>query len=113
MQMKAAIMLTAVFALASVSLAQNQGQASPPANAAAADAAQSSGRAPVQTKTNEEYQAYQAAIANASNAPAMEKAADDFAAKFPDSNVRVLLYRAAMSSYQSTGNSQKMMDVGQ
>jgi len=43
----------------------------------------------------------------------MEKSADDFAAKFPDSNVRVLLYRAAMSSYQSAGNSQKMMEVGQ
>jgi tetratricopeptide (TPR) repeat protein len=42
----------------------------------------------------------------------MEKAADDFAAKFPDSDLRVLLYRAAMHSYQNAGSSQKMMDMG-
>jgi len=110
--MKAAITLTTVLALAIAAAAQNQGQSTPPASPPTG-AAQSSGRAPVQTKTNEEYQAYQAAVANAGNAAAMEKSADDFAAKFPDSNVRVLLYRAAMSSYQSTGNSQKMMEVGQ
>jgi len=42
----------------------------------------------------------------------MEKAADDFAAKFPDSAVRVLLYRSGMNAYQTAGNAQKMMDVG-
>jgi tetratricopeptide (TPR) repeat protein len=42
----------------------------------------------------------------------MEKAADDFAAKFPTSDVRVLLYRAAMSSYQNAGNPEKMMNMG-
>jgi tetratricopeptide (TPR) repeat protein len=42
----------------------------------------------------------------------MERAADDFAAKFPDSAVRVLLYRLAMNAYQNAGNAQKMMDVG-
>jgi tetratricopeptide (TPR) repeat protein len=70
------------------------------------------GKAPIQTKTKEEYQAYQTAIANSLNPPAMEKAADDFAAKFPTSDVRILLYRTAMSSYQSIGESQKMMDMG-
>jgi tetratricopeptide (TPR) repeat protein len=70
------------------------------------------GKPPIQTKTKEEYQAYQIAIANSLNPPAMEKAADDFAAKFPASDVRVLLYRTAMSSYQSIGESQKMMDMG-
>ncbi|HJT68808.1 MAG TPA: hypothetical protein VJ731_01340 [Terriglobales bacterium] len=69
-------------------------------------------RPPIQTKTKEEYQAYQTAAANSLNPPAMEKAADDFAAKFPTSDARVLLYRAAMSSYQDIGNSQKMMDMG-
>lgn len=74
--------------------------------------APSPGRHPVQTKTQEEYKAYQVAIANSLNPEAMEKAADDFAAKFPASDARVLLYRAAMSSYQSIGDSQKMMDMG-
>ena len=73
---------------------------------------QGAGRGPIQTKTPAEYQAYQAAIANAQNAQAMEKAADDFAAKFPDSAVRVLLYRSAMNAYQNAGNAQKLMDVG-
>jgi tetratricopeptide (TPR) repeat protein len=70
------------------------------------------GRPPIQTKTAAEYQAYQAAIANAKNPEAMERAADDFAAKFPDSAVRVLLYRSAMNAYQNAGNAQKMMDIG-
>jgi tetratricopeptide (TPR) repeat protein len=67
---------------------------------------------PVQTKTREEYKAYQAAVANSQNPDAMEKAADDFATKFPNSEVRVLLYRAAMSSYQNAGNPEKMMNMG-
>jgi len=70
------------------------------------------GRRPIQTKTKEEYQAYQVAIANSLNPEAMEKAANDFATQFPNSDVRVLLYRAAMGSYQSIGNLQKMMDMG-
>src|ERR1041385_3927507 len=71
-----------------------------------------SARRPIQTKTNAEYQAYQAAIANSQNPEAMEKAADDFSSKFPDSDVRVLLYRAARNGYQTAGNSQKTLDVG-
>ncbi|HEV2698861.1 MAG TPA: tetratricopeptide repeat protein [Terriglobales bacterium] len=73
---------------------------------------QPAGRAPIQAKSQAEFQAYQAAIASAQNGDAMEKAADDFATKFPDSQLRVLLYRAAMHSYQSAGNSGKMMEMG-
>jgi len=74
--------------------------------------ATTSGRPPVQAKSQAEYQAYQSAVANAQNALAMEHAADDFATKFPDSELRVLLYRTAMHSYQTAGNSQKMMEMG-
>jgi tetratricopeptide (TPR) repeat protein len=74
--------------------------------------ARSAGRPPIQTKTKEEYQAYQLATANAPDPVAMEKAADDFAAKFPTSDARILLYRLAMSSYQEVGNPQKMMEMG-
>jgi len=73
---------------------------------------QTSGKPPVQAKNQAEYQAYQAAVANTQNPEVLEKAADDFATKFPDSDLRVLLYRTAMNSYQNSGNSQKMMDMG-
>jgi tetratricopeptide (TPR) repeat protein len=110
MEMKTAAVLVTVLA-ATVLAAQSQSQ-SPAQSSAPQAGTQSSGRPPVQTKTREEYKAYQAAAANGQNADAMEKAADDFAAKFPDSEVRVLLYRTAMSSYQNAGNPQKMMDMG-
>jgi tetratricopeptide (TPR) repeat protein len=105
----------AVLSLATFCAAQNTTQApAAPSQAAQPKAAATpnSGRPPVQTKTTAEYQAYQAAVANSKDAAAIEKAADDFAAKFPDSDVRVLLYRAAMASYQTAGNAQKMMDMG-
>src|SRR5438874_13117989 len=108
-EMKLAAALTFALGLtgvAAVGLAQSPGQSSQPGGTS------QSGRAPIQTKTAAEYQAYQAAIANAQNSAAMEKAADDFAAKFPDSAVLVLLYRSAMNAYQNAGNAQKLMDVG-
>ena len=92
---------------------QPSGTQTPPASAQTQTSpGQPAGRPPVQAKSTAEYQAYQTAIANVSNADAMEKAADDFASKFPDSELRVLLYRAAMNSYQNSGNSLKMMDMG-
>src|SRR5438876_12122183 len=108
-QMKLAATLTFALGLtgvAAVGLAQSPGQSSQSGGSS------QTGRAPIQTKTTAEYQAYQAAMANAKNPEAMEKAADDFAAKFPDSAVRVLLYRVSMNAYQTAGNAQKMMDVG-
>src|SRR5947208_9544531 len=108
-EMKLAAALTFALGLtgvAAVGLAQSPGQSSQPGGSS------QTGRAPIQTKTAAEYQAYQAAIANAKNPEAMEKAADDFAAKFPDSAVRVLFYRSAMHAYQTAGSAQKMMDVG-
>lgn len=88
------------------------GQSTPQTPSEPAQPAKPAGRAPIRPKTQAEYQAYQAAIANAQNADAMEKAADDFAAKFPDSEIRVLLYRATMHSYQTAGNSSKMLEMG-
>jgi tetratricopeptide (TPR) repeat protein len=70
------------------------------------------GKRPPQAKTQAEFDAYQAAIANIRDSAAMDKAAHDFAAKFPQSDLRVLLYRAAMNSYQSANNADKMMEMG-
>jgi tetratricopeptide (TPR) repeat protein len=80
--------------------------------AAQGAAAQPQGKRPPQAKTQPEFDAYQAAIANMKDPAAMEKSADDFAAKFPTSDLRVLLYRAAMNSYQSANNGDKMMEMG-
>src|SRR5215475_2812473 len=48
-------------------------------------------KTPPAAKTNEEFAAYNAAVGNPDNAAA-EKSADDFAAKFPQSDLRGLLY---------------------
>lgn len=83
-----------------------------PSNTSQTKPAQPSGRPPIQAKTQDEFKAYQAAVSGAQTPDALEKAADDFAGKFPDSELRVLLYRVAMHNYQNAGNSQKMMDMG-
>ena len=108
---KAAVLIMVL--TATVVAAQAQSSASTPGSPSGPQArTANAGRPPIQTKTREEYKAYQAAIANGQSPEAMEKAADDFAAKFPASDVRVLLYRAAMSSYQNAGNPEKMMSTG-
>jgi tetratricopeptide (TPR) repeat protein len=70
------------------------------------------GKRPPQAKTQPEYEAFNAAIANTNDPAAVEKAADDFAAKYPDSELRVLLYEAGMQSYQRANNADKMMEMG-
>ena len=81
---KAAVLI--IVLASSLAAAQAQSSATVPASSRAPQAGTpNTGRAPIQTKTREEYKAYQAAVANAQNPEAMEKAADDFAAKFPDS----------------------------
>lgn len=108
---RSAVLITVL--AASVVAAQAQSSAAKPASSGVPQAGTANtGRPPIQTKTREEYKAYQAAAANTQDPEAMEKAADDFAAKFPNSDVRVLLYRAAMSEYQNAGNPEKMMNMG-
>jgi tetratricopeptide (TPR) repeat protein len=71
------------------------------------------GKRPPQAKTQPEFDAYNAAVANQKDPAATEKAADDFAAKFPDSELRVLIYKAAMRGYQSANNGDKMSEMAQ
>jgi len=78
-----------------------------------AAAAPPQGKRPAQAKTQPEYEAYRAAAANQADAAAMEKSADDFAAKFPDSELRVLLYKAAIGAYQNAHNDDKMSEMAQ
>ena len=66
---------------------------------------------PPQAKSQPEFDAFKAATANQDPA-ALEKAADDFAAKFPDSELRIILFKAAMQGYQQANNADKMLDMG-
>ena len=120
--MKRAAIFVATMALAGALSAQQTGTPTPPPaqpGAAQAGAAQAGAAAttpavkrPPQAKTQPEYDAYKAAMGSASDPAAMEKASDDFATKYPDSELRVLLYRQTMHSYQSANNADKMMDAG-
>jgi tetratricopeptide (TPR) repeat protein len=83
------------------------GQAAPAQGAATAPAA----KRPPQAKTQAEFDAYKTAIAVA-DPTAMEKASDDFATKFPDSEIRILLYQNAMRLYQNANNAEKTEAMG-
>jgi tetratricopeptide (TPR) repeat protein len=76
-----------------------------------AGAAQPQGKRPPQAKTQPEYDAFQAAVANTDPA-ALEKAANDFAAKFPDSELRIVLFKTTTRAYQSANNADKTAELG-
>ena len=82
-------------------------QAAPAAGTTAAQ-----GKTPPQAKTQAEYDAFNAAKATAADPANLEKAADDFAAKYPNSELRILLYEADVAAYQQSNNSAKMEEVG-
>jgi tetratricopeptide (TPR) repeat protein len=89
------------------------GQTAPTQGAAgtAPAAAAQTGKRPPQAKTQPEYDAYNTAKVVADPA-GMEKAADDFATKYPDSEIRVLLYQNAMRLYQTANNAEKTEAMG-
>ncbi|MGH9503347.1 MAG: tetratricopeptide repeat protein [Terriglobales bacterium] len=108
--MKHAAILVVILALAIFVSAQTQTPPAPAGTAATTPPPQ--GKRPPQAKTQPEFDAYKAATAQANDAAALEKAADDFAAKYPDSELRILLYRTAMHDYQTANNPDKMMEMG-
>jgi len=121
--MKRLALMFVMLSVASLAVAQQQTPANqnpppaqgsqPVASQAGAAAAPPQGKRPPQAKTQPEFDAYKAAMASMNDGPAMEKAADDFAAKFPDSELRVLMYRAAMHAYQNANNADKMYDMAE
>ena len=110
--MKQAAILIAMVGMCIGSWAQDKpaGQSAPAAGQAAAAAPQ--GKRPPAAKTQPEFEAYKAALA-LTDAAAAEKAADDFAAKYPDSELRAVLYKSAMQKYQAANNADKMLDMAQ
>jgi tetratricopeptide (TPR) repeat protein len=73
---------------------------------------QPAGRRPPQARTQPEFKDYNTAYA-ISGGVAMEKAADDFAAKYPGSELRPYLYAKAMHEYQTENNPGKMLAMGE
>lgn len=70
------------------------------------------GKRPLQAKTQAEYKDYNTAYAVTGGA-AMEKAANDFAAKYPQSELTSYLYSKAMHEYQNENQPDKMLAMGE
>src|SRR5260221_8438001 len=66
---------------------------------------------PPQAKTQKEFADYNAAYATTGGA-AVEKAADNFAVTYPQSELRSYLYAKAMHDYQNENNPDKMLAMG-
>jgi hypothetical protein len=73
---------------------------------------QPAAKRPPQAKTQQEYKDYNAAYALSGGA-AVEKAADDFAARYSQSELREYLYSKAMHEYQNENNSGKILAMGE
>ena len=87
------------------------GTAQPNAALPAQPQAPLQGKLPPQAKTQPEYDAYKAVQAEKDLAT-FEKGADDFAVKYPDSELRALLYQGAMQAYQAANNNEKILEMG-
>lgn len=79
--------------------------------AAPAQGAAPTGKPLPQAKSQDEFKAYQEAAAK-TDAPSTEAAADEFAQKFPESQLRALLYNRAQQMYRDAGNNDKVISVG-
>src|SRR6266849_5755753 len=110
--MKRTAVIIAVLGMVASGWAQSTdkaaGQSAPAGQAAAAAVPQ--GKRPPQAKTQPEFDAFNAAK-NLTDPGAQEQAADDFPTKFPDSELRSLLYKSVMSSYQQANNADKMLEI--
>jgi len=115
--MKRAAVILGILSIAVWAGAQNSGQPAKQNSPAAGQAAPAQGtttpqgKRPPQAKTQPEFDAYKAAAAS-TDVATLEKAADDFATKFPDSELRILLYKNAMRLYQSANNAEKTDAIG-
>ncbi|HEX6879408.1 MAG TPA: tetratricopeptide repeat protein [Terriglobales bacterium] len=90
---------------------QNQQTQQNSQNQQAQPATVPAGKRPPQAKTKEEYAAF-TGLVQMTDPAAMEKAADDFVAKFPDSELKGAVYHQTMAAYQNGGNEEKTLDMG-
>ena len=92
-----------LFAVWSFALSAQQPAATP-----ATPAQTTTGRKVPEAKTRQEFNDYNTAYALSGGAQ-MEKAADDFAAKYPSSELKSYLYAKALHEYQNENNPAKML----
>jgi tetratricopeptide (TPR) repeat protein len=85
--------------------------ASAPPAASAQTASPSPGKTPPQAKTQEEYKAYTDAE-DIKDPQGLDKAANAFAAKYPSSELRYLLFYKSMLMYQSANDADHAIDMG-
>jgi tetratricopeptide (TPR) repeat protein len=115
--MKHLFVLMVILAAASTTSAAQQGQPAPTESQQAKPAAPTAqppaptvqDRRPMPAaKTQEEFKAYQEAATKPTTAEA-EVAADAFATQYPNSDLKLLLYRKAMFDYQGANNGEKTL----
>jgi tetratricopeptide (TPR) repeat protein len=92
------------------STAPSPGQTTTPAPIPPATPSKPTHRTPPAAKSQEEFNAFQQ-VSNITDAAAQEKAADDFAQKFPQSDLRPLLYSNLMRRYQTANDSDKTLEM--
>ena len=114
--MKRAATIIAMLGISAWGVAQTAdkqpGGQNAPAGQTAGQAAAPVGKRPPQAKTQPEFDAYKATAALTDPA-AQEKAADDFATKFPDSELRPIIYKAVMHGYLQANNGEKAITMAQ
>ena len=110
--MKSSVAIIALALAASVAMGQTSGSGSPApqAQTGVATASTPAQRQP-QAKSKEEFEAYNAAASKTDPAQ-LEVAADEFVQKFPNSELKELLYVRAMNMYQQQNNSGKVIATG-
>ena len=112
--MRSILAMMAVLLAASMAMAQaDASKPSAPAQGAQAGAPATAptGQHQPQAKSKEEFDAYNLA-ASKTDAAQAEAAADEFAQKFPNSELKELLYVRAMNFYQQQNNSAKVVATG-
>jgi tetratricopeptide (TPR) repeat protein len=110
--MKLAAMIIAMLGISGWAPAQSSDKPAAQTAPAAQQAQAPAAKRPPQAKTQPEYDAWKAASALTDPA-AEEKAASDFATKYPDSELRQLLYTSVMHRYQQANNADKAMEMAQ
>lgn len=106
--------IVALFAALAVTTAtaQTPSPAAPQPQPAAQTPAQPSGTRPLpQAKTKDEHDAYEAAMRKPTPAEE-EAAAREFEQKFPQSELRAVLYQDLLLKYQAANNADKALEMG-
>jgi tetratricopeptide (TPR) repeat protein len=118
MKREARLFITVALLAAGLAIAQTNSNQSPAPQGPKAQAAGGAHAQPaahehrvLQAKSQEEMKAYQDAVAKTDPAAAAA-AADEFSAKYPDSELKASLYIRVMSIYGQANNPDKVVEVG-